>query len=882
MTQNEIKNHIEENLRDAGISIQDVRVQPDPYSGWQVAIVSPDFEGMLPSKRRQVALAGFDKQQFEWIDVLTPDEREWAAPLPADTPVEDLPLWPEAMSRSLDQKDSLRFLSDVETDIERPISATFYSLRGGVGRSTALGYTARILADRGYTVLCADMDLEAPGLAALFGKEGEVRPDQGLVPLLYATDQGDTPDIMEHLVRVDEHDELYCLPAGTPGADYARMLRFIDPVAYYREEQNPLRALIGRLKNDLTFTPDVLLFDARTGINTLSGPLLFDLSDLAIIVFFPHPQARSGTEALMKGLLASYSSRSNGERLTPEPRFIVSPLPPTPSKETRSTYERRAEKWIYEWLAPVDEQRTQGETFADNWQDLTRFITYELEVATSDAIRTDRSTWTPYEPVAEWLEGFLPSENEKRVEQTEIDLHKAARSQFDFPTGTAEDQPSLLETYVQTRAIEKALRPDIPLVRGRKGTGKTALFRRLQEANDQSFVPVLEPAGEEHKIPQWQLNAEAFREVDRLLDNTDTTWREFWAVYIVLACSLQEDTFQTLAKQKLEIGESLPETKASLSEVIDFLQGFFQHDRAGLEAMSLLGQIDAEANPDTLLLFDRLDTGFGNEASERTRRREAIEGLFALYLDQQPRLQNLRFKILLREDIWRSLAFDNKSHLHGRSAQLEWSSRSDFLEIIIRHALRSDAFRELSRQMDSIRSLARYTKDPTSFTFSEEEVYELWYLLVSERMRGAKTTYTYNWVWGRLTDGAGNRSPRSLLQLFNAANEWEEEEKSEYRKSIIRPRALIESLSTVSKRALSALVQEEFQLLQSLVDRLKEIGRTPLDAGDLDRAQLREQIDLALEVGLLEVYEGDEQTVKRYKVPDLYRSGLDMTRKGPS
>ena len=41
---------------------------------------------------------------------------------------------------------------------------TFYSYKGGVGRSMALANVAELLAQRGYSVVVCDWDLEAPGL----------------------------------------------------------------------------------------------------------------------------------------------------------------------------------------------------------------------------------------------------------------------------------------------------------------------------------------------------------------------------------------------------------------------------------------------------------------------------------------------------------------------------------------------------------------------------------------------------------------------------------------------------------------------------------------------------------------------------------------------
>jgi MinD-like ATPase involved in chromosome partitioning or flagellar assembly len=45
---------------------------------------------------------------------------------------------------------------------------TFYSYKGGVGRSFCLANIGTLLANWGYQVLCVDWDLEAPGLHHYF------------------------------------------------------------------------------------------------------------------------------------------------------------------------------------------------------------------------------------------------------------------------------------------------------------------------------------------------------------------------------------------------------------------------------------------------------------------------------------------------------------------------------------------------------------------------------------------------------------------------------------------------------------------------------------------------------------------------------------------
>ncbi len=117
--------------------------------------------------------------------------------------------------------------------------------------------------------------------------------------------------------------------------------------------------------------------------------------------------------------------------------------------------------------------------------------------------------------------------------------------------------------------------------------------------------------------------------------------------------------------------------------------------------------------------------------------------------------------------------------------------------------------------------------------------------------------------------------------MFRAATEWEKREhpRNPYGKTAIRPRALIDSLEEVSQQAIDALVKEEFPELEGLIDQLKELGRSPFKTTEL--LNVDEELKLATEVGLIAVYEGTEDDVQRYKVPDLYRLGIGMTRKGP-
>jgi MinD-like ATPase involved in chromosome partitioning or flagellar assembly len=874
MIRDQIREKVQHNLEEAALGYADIRVRKDPFGAWRIAIVSEGFDGRREEERRAIALRGLENLALEWVDLLTPAEREWAGNLPLDVEIEDLPLWPEALARGaqIGTDFDVLFASDLDDDLPRPIVCSFYSLRGGVGRSTALAYTATLLATKGRKVVCVDMDLEAPGLAALFGREADIRDDQGVVSLLVQIDHGQQPDFANHLIQTDDTLDLYCLPAGRPDASYARRLRFVDPAGWYRAERNPLRELLEGLKKKLPFIPDVILLDSRTGINPLNAPLLFDLADLAIIVFFPHPQARTGTEALVRAVIATKTGRQmDNSRLTPDIRFLVSPIPASRATEVVERYRHRALEWIAEWVSPLNDQRGRTPLLED---DITHFVPYREVLASSDKVLPDSDVWRDFDQITEWIDRFLPTRTEERQPVTLASTKRQILDQLKFAAGTAEQQEDFLETFVETSLVKKALGRDVPLVLGRKGTGKTALFRRLKEDSERLSVIVQAPS-HFRKDARWILGPDGFKHVGTTLRHNELGWNQFWSYYTALAIA---HTRPGLANPGLAslLGNRIDGAVQSEAATIELLEQIRVNPKFGLMIGDWLQQADSALPDKTVLLFDGLDTGFGGDEADRQLRTEAISGLFSFWMDRETLFDHMSFKLMLREDIWRKLKFENKSHLFGRTVSLKWSEQAPFFKVVLKQALRSPAFRDTLTPTTGGRELKFERLD----VWTDDEVFLAWNTLVGERMKGGKTAFTRNWVWNRLADGNDDHSPRYLLQLFHAVSDWEREENEHnpYEKSVMRPRAFAECLAIVSEQALEALKEEFSDELSTLLDRLREFGRTPIPAVEL--REHRGAVELALEVGLLAIYEGTKENLERYKVPEIYRHSLGMTRKG--
>lgn len=866
----------------------DVVVVPDP-SGLMVRVVSDDFEALNDQERRLRALAEVeagDKGEVHTWELLTPSETEWFGDLTAEP--QRVPGWPRVFDLAEESAEptEITFASDLDDDLDSAPVVTFYSLKGGVGRSTALVATARRLSSQlGLKVLCIDMDLEAPGLDALFGIESQVRSNQGVVSALLEYEFETVPSVLEHVLPVDDAGRLYCLPAGRLDSTYAGQLRSLEPEIWYREKINALHRLIDDVRGS-NLKPDVILIDSRTGVSPVAAPLLFDVSDMAVVCFHPHGQARHGTEMLTKALLRSTTRRTGGVPLTPEPRFVVSPMPPGVSA-TRLA--ERAKSWVEDWLGPLvsthkkDEQplSTRNASSSLSPEDVTHVVPYNAEVAYSDVVASAKTQLEPYGRIADWILQIVPEPAPERTQHRQTSASKAASlRQLSFSTGTAEqlNNDEFLQDYVVTRQVNETADPEVPLILGRKGTGKTALFRWLAAGRANHWTPVLVTTPNQLSArPDWSFGPENYGAIDATLTARGLDWGAFWQVVIGLAIHRTQGALESMGAPHMaleQVGEGDFAVTRAIVEVLNDPMG-------PLECADWLRRVDAQVK-DTplLLLFDGLDTAFGHSPESRTRRSAAIAGLLTKQADLASKLTNIRLKIFVRQDIWQGLRFENKSHFYGLSRRLQWADREEYFKVVLKRAVRAPAFRSILDSVDG--GLA---ESDVAF-WSPNQVAAAWGALVGERMRGERTAFTANWVWNRLADGNGDHSPRSLLQLFAAALEWErdEEKRSTYDRSVLRPRSLALSLETVSDAALSALLDEEFQELQQVESALRDYGRTPVSEDVLTAAlddTSEDLLGLAQEAGLIALMENNDGSARLFRVPDLYRWALDVTRRGP-
>jgi cellulose biosynthesis protein BcsQ len=193
---------------------------------------------------------------------------------------------------------------------------TFYSFKGGVGRTMAMANVGLSLAQEGRRVLLVDFDLEAPGLDT-FDLLKPAEPALGLVD--FVTEYRSThaaPDVRK-FVYEPSHPNLdanvWVMPTGKQDADYGARLNAIDWRQLYAEESGFL--LFEDLKQQWAreLNPDYVLIDSRTGHTDVGGICTRQLPNAVCLMFFPNEQNRRGLEVVVRDI--NRESRESGRAI---------------------------------------------------------------------------------------------------------------------------------------------------------------------------------------------------------------------------------------------------------------------------------------------------------------------------------------------------------------------------------------------------------------------------------------------------------------------------------------------------------------------------------------------------------------------------------------
>ena len=174
---------------------------------------------------------------------------------------------------------------------------TFYSFKGGVGRTMALVNVAATLASAGRRVLVVDFDIEAPGLDTF-----EVLKPRKEVPgiidfVSQYLESNQAPDIANYIGKCSpigkQNGKLWIMPSGR-NETYTANFHQIDWGDLYERRDGFLLFEDLKAQWKEVLKPDYVLIDSRTGHTDTGGICTRQLPDAVVVLFFPNEQNLRG------------------------------------------------------------------------------------------------------------------------------------------------------------------------------------------------------------------------------------------------------------------------------------------------------------------------------------------------------------------------------------------------------------------------------------------------------------------------------------------------------------------------------------------------------------------------------------------------------------
>ncbi|NGZ18720.1 AAA family ATPase [Vibrio aestuarianus] len=683
---------------------------------------------------------------------------------------------------------------------------TFYSYKGGVGRTTSIALFARYYANLGKKVFVLDCDFEAPGLINFFGVSQFDNPKSGIVEYINDKKFDSTINLNEDYVyevssAYSGEGRINMMPAGNIFG--ANISHYLEGLA--RVDMNGPNALLNEFNNifqdiERNYEPDVILVDSRTGFNNVFGALS-QLSHTIVGLAGDDHQNEPGLNMLLEQL--------NDENLDANLCLVFSIV--------SSSVPRR-----------VSSFRTKVENLLESEINIPIFHfqrASELELIGTDSeslddvnfFTSDRSSF--YFPFFDYLSTELNSksalieeieiddiiEESAPVEQTnmpeisvvskETDVDEDYRLQDrvlnnlvdNFPQQYAEHEEYSDNFYRNKFFIRQCMQdlflPEYKILLGGKGTGKTAFYKALQE---KSFFEVLTKRAEKKhlKFSVQNIISEPNENVEFGFINFSTSFddilanesrvRKLWVTYIWLSIA---------KKHKMSNHHLYFDIKDDSSSAQKFL-GIIESRENFNEIEASLTSIDnsLKSKDERLIItFDQLDfvvkpIDWDNGISPLIR------------LCQSNTWSRIHPKLFLRRDLFNKLGnITNKNALSNQIINLEWSQGEMYAFLFkVIFSVSSDDFIEFLRknlahnfvEQNVVKKLKRANQ------FNQLPADEFTLKPLVESFFGASSysyTNAYDELYNNLKNADKTVSLRPFLDLIRLAIEEQKKDKGKKR-----------------------------------------------------------------------------------------------------
>lgn len=586
---------------------------------------------------------------------------------------------------------------------------TFYSYKGGMGRTTALvSYAMDLAINKCKRVVIVDCDLEAPGYLNFFDLSEhrglQSGKKNGVVEFIsdaqFVTNQ-ESLDINDYIINVGNDNankvaynnlsNIWLVPAGNlnegydeegDGAsnnnenrrEYLEGLSRINLSNVSTVVAN-FQLLFEKLKDSIH--PDIILLDSRTGFNDIFGTTAFLLSSSVVGFFGFSRQTQPG----LMNLLREYYNPSNNFKLS----LVFSILPPS-SDEIGDSWAESHKQEIISMISRIETESKDLPYFhyLHRNPSLERIGTGDIQTDQLFVDMVKGKKFGDYSSIFDQVSSLYFKDTDQPEFSADMPslilrnvVLKQLKDALENVANFAEDTEINEKQFFYRECMKQFFDPQKFLVQGYKGTGKTYLYKALGDKTISKKI-------QEWANPSGVNNASIFINILPVnkgdegfpfkniaynrIDEPEYYFNCFWQIHTWNSILLNPEFESIKASSKLS-GKVLPisgnETIKRFNDLIeDGIDTLIEIEKD----MKKVNEYLYENNKTLLVLYDRLDT-----CINPLKWNKAVSPLINYWRDNCETFSNICPKIFIRTDLFRQIEGTNTARLSDNIINIEWS-----------------------------------------------------------------------------------------------------------------------------------------------------------------------------------------------------------------
>ena len=443
-----------------------------------------------------------------------------------------------------------------------------------------------------------------------------------------------------------------------------------------------------------------------------------------------------------------------------------------------------------------------------------------------------------------------------------------------FGAEDAERDDLLEESFVPRQNLGSILTQRRSIVVGDRGSGKSAIFRKLSTGEDGAEIfPVANTSDLLQKIA-----GTAAQDADTL--------RAVWLVVVaaVVAAAVPESAPKKLRREAAElraavglptlpvgrVGKALravarPFAGTTLSFAVGpvnleaHLPAGGRPSTATVDVESFLQELDRllkETGRRVVVLFDRIDELF---KYDRARQEAVVQGLLQVE-GRISMMDGIALVVFLRTDLFELYDIQEKNKLVSRRLVLEWSE-NDWLQVLVRRVLANESL--------------DWVADRLQMPGGGFESQSALGLLFPAEVEGRPID---RWLLDNVRNGNGDVSPRLAVLLLYLARDYSARQSANVDAlPLFAADAVARAMTEVSELSFSEVVND-FKVAPTFVLNCRAGKRTTFSLAEveklfgLDEGPISEQVRLLERLGFLErvVVDTDAGAESLFRIPALY------------